>query len=125
MINRQEVISTAEENRFSMGLDAPSLKLVGHGQFKRVNPKSDLFKVRRNLSNIIKCRAFGILFCVVGPFLFAGMWLASLLFAALLSMSDNSVHAVTVFGCIRSLSSITSTGGVPMLPARRGGEPEG
>lgn len=28
-----------------MGLDAPSLKLVGHGQFKRVNPKSDLFKV--------------------------------------------------------------------------------
>lgn len=32
----------------SMGLDAPSLKLVGHGHFKRVNPKSDLFKVLRN-----------------------------------------------------------------------------
>ena len=30
---------------FFMGLDAPSLKLVGHGQFKRVNPKSDVFKV--------------------------------------------------------------------------------
>lgn len=48
-----------------MGLDAPSLKLVGHGQFKRVNPKSDLFKVRRNFLNIIKSRAFGILFALL------------------------------------------------------------
>jgi hypothetical protein len=28
-----------------MGVDAPILKLVGHKQFKRVNPKSDLFEV--------------------------------------------------------------------------------
>lgn len=40
-----------------MGLDAPSLKLVGHGQFKRVNPNSDLFKVTKDFfsADLVVC----------------------------------------------------------------------